>query len=66
MLSRCMMSAVAVYLRAGWSLGNVQDRYIFSGAGSDQVVGRAESVDYQFKTNHLLHFHLISNLKILT
>jgi len=29
-----------VYLRAGWSLGNVPDRYIFSGCGSDQLVGR--------------------------
>jgi hypothetical protein len=35
------ISAIAVYLRAGWSIGNVQDRYIFSGSGSDQVVGRA-------------------------
>ena len=34
------ISAVSVYLRAGWSLGNVQDRYIFAGAGADQVVGR--------------------------
>ena len=32
---------VAIYLRAGWSVGKVQDQYIFSGAGSDQVVGRA-------------------------
>jgi hypothetical protein len=37
------ISAVQVYLRAGWSLGNVQDRYIFAGAGGDQVVGRAVS-----------------------
>jgi hypothetical protein len=29
-----------VYLRAGWSLGNVPDRYIFAGAGGDQLVGR--------------------------
>jgi len=36
-LSVCM----AVYLRAGWSIGNTQDRYIYSGAGSDQIVGRA-------------------------
>ena len=32
-----------VYLRAGWSLGNVQDRYIIAGAGGDQLVGRAVS-----------------------
>ena len=37
------ISAVNVYLRAGWSLGNVQDRYIFAGAGGDQIVGRAAS-----------------------
>ena len=35
------ISAVQVYLRAGWSLGHVQDRYIFAGAGGDQIVGRA-------------------------
>ena len=34
------VSAVQVYLRAGWSLGNVQDRYIIAGAGADQLVGR--------------------------
>ena len=38
-----MLSAVNVYLRAGWSLGNVQDRYIFAGSGGDQIVGRAIS-----------------------
>lgn len=36
-----VISAVQVYLRAGWSLGNVQDRYIFAGPGGDQLVGRA-------------------------
>ena len=33
-------SAVAVWLRAGWSLGKVQSRYIFEGQGGDQFVGR--------------------------
>lgn len=33
-------NAVQVYLRAGWSLGNVQDRYLFSGTGTDQLCGR--------------------------
>ena len=33
--------AVSVWLRAGWSLGSVQKRYIFAGAGGDQHVGRA-------------------------
>jgi hypothetical protein len=37
------LSAVAIFLRAGWSLGNVQDRYIFAGAGQDQMVGRTAS-----------------------
>jgi hypothetical protein len=39
----CNKTPVQVYLRAGWSLGNVPDRYIFAGAGGDQVVGRAAS-----------------------
>ena len=34
-------SMVQVFLRAGWSLGNVQDRYLFAGAGGDQLTGRA-------------------------
>ncbi len=28
-------------ITSGWSLGNVQDRYIFGGPGADQLVGRA-------------------------
>ena len=36
-------SMVQVFLRAGWSLGNVQDRYLFAGAGGDQLTGRALS-----------------------
>ena len=39
-LSVCL-SAVNIFLRAGWSVGAVQDRYIFAGPGGDQVVGRA-------------------------
>jgi len=35
------ISPVQIYLRAGWSLGNVQDRYMFGGAGGDELVGRA-------------------------
>jgi len=31
---------VQVFLRAGWSLGNVKDRYLFSGEGGDQLSGR--------------------------
>ncbi|KAG9407286.1 hypothetical protein AC1031_021909 [Aphanomyces cochlioides] len=33
--------SVSIWLRAGWSLGNVQNRYIFVGSGGDQFVGRA-------------------------
>lgn len=33
--------AMNIWLRAGWSLGPVQSRYIFQGAGGDQFVGRA-------------------------
>ena len=29
-----------VYLRAGWTLGNVVDRYVMGGAAGDQRVGR--------------------------
>jgi hypothetical protein len=36
-------STIQVFLRAGWSLGNVQDRYLFAAAGGDQVTGRALS-----------------------
>jgi hypothetical protein len=30
----------AVYIRAGWSLGNTQDRYIMGGPGEDDLCGR--------------------------
>jgi hypothetical protein len=30
----------AVYIRAGWSLGNTQDRYISGGMGADNFIGR--------------------------
>ena len=49
-LLQTFISAVQVYLRAGWSLGNVQDRYIFAGAGGDEVVGRA-AAGLPFDTN---------------
>ena len=34
-------SPFSVWLRAGWSLGNVQSRYIFEEPGGDQFIGRA-------------------------
>ena len=36
-------TAISIYLRAGWSLGPVQSRYILEGEGGDQVCGRAAS-----------------------
>ena len=33
-------STAQVFLRAGWSLGNVQGRYLFAGEGGDQLTGR--------------------------
>lgn len=36
-------SAIAIYLRAGWSLGPVTSRYIMEGQGNDQLCGRAAS-----------------------
>ena len=31
---------ISVYRRAGWSIGNVQQRYIFLTEGGDRMVGR--------------------------
>ena len=33
-------STISVFLRAGWAIGQVQQRYIFAGQGADQLVGR--------------------------
>lgn len=33
-------ATVQVFLRAGWTLGPVQDRYLFGGGGGDQLTGR--------------------------
>lgn len=45
-------SAIAIWLRAGWSLGPVPSRYIFQGSGGDQFAGRAATGldvnDYKF------------------
>jgi hypothetical protein len=47
-------SMAQIYLRAGWSLGDVQDRYIFSGNGGDQFTGRVvcglPNTDLAFRT----------------
>jgi len=34
-------NVIQVFLRCCWSLGNVQDRYIFLDSGGDQFVGRS-------------------------
>ncbi|KAH9076305.1 hypothetical protein Ae201684P_012791 [Aphanomyces euteiches] len=39
---------VSVHLRAGWTLGPVQGRYIFSGSGGDQFVGRAAAGSFMY------------------
>lgn len=39
-LSVCGISSSAIFLRAGWSLGSTQDRYVHTVPGSDQIVGR--------------------------
>ena len=36
-------SVVAVFLRAGWTLGNVKDRYLFLSRAGDEYVGRTVS-----------------------
>jgi len=36
-------SPISIYLRAGWSLGPVQSRYILEAHGGDQLCGRAAS-----------------------
>ena len=54
-------TAIAIYLRAGWSLGPVQSRYILEGEGGDQVCGRAASglpltdVSFANLPPHFLH-----------
>lgn len=54
---------IAIYLRAGWSLGPVQSRYILDGHGNDQVCGRAATglclTDPSFATLPP-HFNLIN------
>lgn len=36
----CGPTPLQIYLRAGWSIGKVQDRYLFNGSGGDCLVGR--------------------------
>lgn len=41
--SFCGINAIQIHLRAGWSLGNVQDRYCSDIPGGDQQVGRVST-----------------------
>lgn len=51
-------NVVAAFLRARWSLGSVQQRYIFEGEGSDQLCGRTatglplNSIDFAILPPH--------------
>ncbi len=55
---------VATFLRAGWSLGNTKDRYLFEGEGADQLCGRVVCglpiMSHEFATlpPHLSNAHL--------
>jgi hypothetical protein len=60
-------SNIAIFLRAGWSLGAVQSRYIFEGEGGDQYVGRAATgmsisdADFTVLPPHFAQKHEILN-----
>ena len=59
-------AAINIWLRAGWSLGSVQSRYIFEGAGGDQFVGRAATglstsdPDFAILPPHQLQYCMIA------
>lgn len=40
----CGPNWIVIYLRAGWSIGKVQERYLNSEAGGDQIAGRILSL----------------------
>ena len=60
-------SIVQIFIRAGWSLGQIQDRYLFNGNGGDQFVGRVvcglnnTSIDFQTLPPHFITNTLITN-----
>ena len=62
-------SPIFIYLRAGWSLGPVQSRYILEAQGGDQLCGRAAS-GLDITTNEFAslppHFNTHNGLIILT
>jgi hypothetical protein len=61
-------TAIAIYLRAGWSLGAVQSRYIVESGNGDQLCGRAATGNCTMNTSFAVlppHFDQ-SNGNILT
>lgn len=60
-------NAVAAYLRARWSLGSVQQRYVFEGEGSDQLCGRTatglplNSIDFAILPPHFDPDHVVDD-----
>jgi hypothetical protein len=62
-------SPISIYLRAGWSLGPVQSRYILEGQGGDQLCGRAAS-GLDITTNEFAslppHFNTQNGLNVLS
>jgi hypothetical protein len=61
------LTAIAIYLRAGWSLGPLQSRYILEGEGGDVVCGRAATglpvTDVSFSN---LPPHIVSDITLST
>mmetsp|Transcript_12129 Transcript_12129/g.15607 ORF Transcript_12129/g.15607 Transcript_12129/m.15607 type:complete len:659 (-) Transcript_12129:55-2031(-) len=61
--------SISIWLRAGWSLGTVAQRYIFASTGGDQFVGRC-AVGLSILTEHFAilppHFHMPSVTEVMT
>lgn len=63
-------SVIAIFLRAGWSLGQVQDRYITYSDGGDQFCGRISAgLNYNGGSQFAVlppHFNITNNNVVLT
>jgi len=60
-------SVIAIYLRAGWSLGQVQDRYITYSDGGDQLCGRvAAGLDFNAGANFAVLPPRLSSVSVLS
>ena len=56
---------VSIFLRVGWSLGNVPQRYLFAGEGGDNLVGRlACGLNMSKSTFLVLPPHFKSNIDL--